>query len=132
MASPNIEFFMGDLIPGSMRTTEIQNTLEKYIEKEKLAIIDCPPGTSCSMVTAVRNSNYCILVTEPTPFGLNDLTLSIDVAKDLGIPFGVIINRDGIGNSEVEDYCNQNNIKIVAKFPYDMNIAKSYSKESNH
>ncbi|MBU4450156.1 MAG: ATP-binding protein [Actinobacteria bacterium] len=127
-ASPNIEFFMGDLKPGSMRTTEIQNALEKYIEQEKLVIIDCPPGTSCSMVTAVRNSNCCILVTEPTPFGLNDLTLSIDVVKELGIPFGVIINRDGIGNSEVENYCTQNSVKILAKFPYDMNIARSYSK----
>ena len=127
-ADKHIEFFMGDSKPGSMRTTQIQNTLEKLIEGEKLVIIDCPPGTSCSMVTAVKGSDFCILVTEPTPFGLNDLILSIEVVKQLEIPFGVIINRDGIGSKDVENYCSQNNIKILAVIPNDINIAKLYSK----
>jgi len=127
-AAKNIEFFMGDLKPGSMRTTTIQTELEKYIEKEKLAIIDCPPGTSCSMVTSVRNSDYCILVTEPTPFGLNDLMLSVDVVRSLGLPFGVIVNREGIGNNCVDDYCKENKIKILTRIRNDIEIAKIISR----
>ena len=127
-ANPGIDFFMGDLKPGNMRTTNIQNELEHYIDKDRLVIIDCPPGTSCSMVNAVRKSHYCILVTEPTPFGLNDLVLSIEVVRTIGIPFGVIINRDGIGNSDVENYCRQSKIDVLAKIPNDKGIAKLYSR----
>jgi MinD superfamily P-loop ATPase len=126
--SPGINFAMGNLKPGGTRTTAIQNELEKNIEYDNHVIIDCPPGTSCSMVMAVKNSDFCILVTEPTPFGLNDLMISVEVLKDLKIPFGVIVNRFGIGNDEVLDYCKNNNIKILAKIPNDLNIAKYYSK----
>jgi MinD superfamily P-loop ATPase len=128
MAYPDIEFFMGDLKPGSMRTTTIQGSLEKYIDSEKFVLIDCPPGTSCSMVTSVRNSDYCLLVTEPTPFGLNDLMLSVEVDKKLGIPFGVIINREGIGDEEVSSYCNENNIRLHLKIPNDIEIARIVSR----
>ncbi|MCE5329533.1 ATP-binding protein [bacterium] len=125
---PGINFLMGDLQPGSMRTTAIQNELEKNIDHDNHVIIDCPPGNSCSMVMAVRSSDFCILVTEPTPFGLNDLIISIDVLKNLKIPFGVIVNRFGIGNDEVFKYCRSNNIKILLKIPNDIEIAKYYSQ----
>lgn len=128
IAAPGIEFFMGDLRPGSMRTTTIQSSLEKYIDMDKFVIVDCPPGTSCSMVTSVRKSDYCILVTEPTPFGLNDLILSVDVVKKLGISFGVIINREGIGDEEVSNYCHKNDIKIHLKIPNDIEIARIISR----
>ncbi|MCL4384724.1 MAG: ATP-binding protein [Actinobacteria bacterium] len=125
---PGINFLMGNLKPGNMRTPTVQNELEKNIEYDNHVIIDCPPGTSCSMVMSVKNSDFCILVTEPTPFGLNDLMISVDVLKNLKIPFGVIVNRFGIGNDEVLNYCKNNNIKIIAKIPNDLNIAKYYSK----
>lgn len=127
-AKPGIDFLMGDLIPGNLRTISIQAKLEEYIDKDETVIIDCPPGTSCSMVTAVKNSDYCILVTEPTPFGLNDLEISLEVLRDLKIPHGVIINRDGIGDEAVEEFCNKGNIRILEKIPNDINIAKAYSK----
>jgi len=125
---PGINFLMGDLKPGNMRTTAIQNELEKNIEHDSHVIIDCPPGNSCSMVMAVESSDFCILVTEPTPFGLNDLIISIKVLKNLEIPFGVIINRFGIGNDEVLNYCRSNNIKILSKIPNDLGIAEYYSQ----
>jgi len=127
-AKPGIDFLMGDLIPGNLRTISIQVKLEEYIDKDETVIIDCPPGTSCSMVTAVKNSDYCILVTEPTPFGLNDLEISLEVLRNLKIPHGVIINRDGIGDGAVEEFCNKGNIRILEKIPNDINIAKAYSK----
>jgi MinD superfamily P-loop ATPase len=127
-AEPGIDFLMGDLIPGSLRTISIQSRLEDYLSRDDKVIIDCPPGTSCTMVTAVKNSDFCILVTEPTPFGLNDLEISVEVLKDLSIPFAVIINRDGIGNSCIEDFCKKYNIRILEKIPNDMKIARAYSK----
>ena len=127
-AKPNIDYYMGDLNPGSMRTVSVQAALDSYISDQGLVIMDCPPGTSCSMVFAVKDCDYCILVTEPTPYGLNDLVLSIDVLKDLKKPFGVIINRDGIGDEEVEKYCNEKSIKILEKIPDDIEIARHYSR----
>lgn len=126
-AEPGIDFLMGDLIPGSLRTISVQARLESYINRSEKVIIDCPPGTSCSMVSAVKNSDFCILVTEPTPFGLNDLEISVEVLKDLGIPHAVIINRDGIGDSAVEEFCNSNSIKILERIPNDIKIARAYS-----
>ncbi|MDZ7838049.1 MAG: ATP-binding protein [Actinomycetota bacterium] len=128
VAKPNINYYMGDLIPGSMRTVSVQSALDKDIIKSELVIIDCPPGTSCSMVFSVKDCDYCILVTEPTPYGLNDLQLSVEVLKDMGKPFGVVINRDGIGDDQVEKYCRDNYIQVLAKIPNDIEIARYYSR----
>jgi len=126
-SAPGIDFLMGNLMPGSMRTTTIQGELEKMLSSEGLVIIDAPPGNSCSMVMSVKNSDYCILVTEPTPYGFNDLLISMEVLDGLKIPYGVIINRDGIGDSSISDYCRDKNIKVHIKIPNDVQIAKCYS-----
>ena len=125
---PGIDFIKGNLIPGSMRTTTVQGELEKMLNKKGLVIIDSPPGNSCSMVMSVKNSDYCILVTEPTPYGFNDLVISMEVLDSLKISYGVIINRDGIGDLSVENYCRDKNIKLLTKIPNDIEIAKCYSK----
>lgn len=91
-------------------------------------IFDCPPGTSCPVVAATRNADLVILVTEPTPFGLNDLKLAVETMQELGKPVGVVINRDGIGNSEVEDFCIREQLPVLAKIPFDREIARRYSK----
>ena len=127
VSGPGIYFFMGELKPGYLRTISVQAELDKLIESDKLVIIDSPPGTSCPMVFSVKDSDYCILVTEPTPYGLNDLALSIEVLKGMKIPYGVIINRDGIGDDQVENYCKDKGIKILLKIPNDREIAESYS-----
>ena len=91
-------------------------------------IFDCPPGTSCPVVAASRNADFVILVTEPTPFGLNDLKLAAETMHNLGKSIGVVINRDGIGNSEVEAFCNREKLPVLAKIPFDREIARHYSK----
>lgn len=103
----------------------ISYTNEKF--PKSLKLFDAPPGTSCSFVEACRQSDFVILVTEPTPFGLNDLRLAVETLKVIKKEFAVIINRDGIGNSEVEDYCNEEAIQIITKIKNDKNVAKLYS-----
>ena len=102
--------------------------LKDYADNSKTTIIDSSPGTACPAVEAMRDSDYCILVTEPTPFGLHDLTLSVGVIREIGTPFGVVVNRDGIGDDRVEKYCKDENIPLLAKIPNDIGIAKLYSK----
>jgi MinD superfamily P-loop ATPase len=79
------------------------------------------------MVEAVRGSDFCILVTEPTPFGLYDLRIAIQVLRSMDIPFGVVINRAGIGDEKVYDYCRENEIPILLEIPYQRRIAELYS-----
>jgi MinD superfamily P-loop ATPase len=91
---------------------------------DALVIIDAPPGTSCPVVEAVRGSDYLLLVTEPTPFGLHDLRLAVTLAHELSIPAGVIINRDGIGNGEVDAFCAESGLPVLLRIPYERAIAE--------
>lgn len=91
-------------------------------------IIDAPPGTSCPVIAAVRGVSYTILVTEPTPFGLNDLKLAVAVLRRLAQPFGVIINRFDIGDNQVEEWCYAHDIPVHMKIPFDRRIAEGYSR----
>lgn len=93
-----------------------------------LKIYDTPPGTSCPVIEATKNVDLVVLVTEPTPFGLHDLKLSVEAMRQLKKDFVVVINRDGIGNSDTEDYCREENIRIIAKFPNMRKIAELYSE----
>jgi len=122
-----IDFVQGQLDIGQAMPTPIIKALKKHIDPNKQTIIDAPPGTSCAMVHSVINSDYCILVTEPTPFGLHDLKLAIGVLIKLEIPFGVIINRCDIGNSAVEDYCQSQDINALMKIQFSRKIAEGYS-----
>lgn len=96
--------------------------------RAETTIVDCPPGTSCPMVNAVRGADYCILVTEDTPFGLNDLQLSVEVLKNLGIPCGIVINKYFDGAAGVEEYAERSSVPVLLKIPYDEEIASRYSR----
>jgi len=96
--------------------------------KDEIKIFDAPPGTSCPVIEASKDSDFVILITEATPFGLNDLKLAVETMRVLKQKFGVIINRDGIGNSSVEEYCKDENIPIITKIKNDKEVAKLYSK----
>lgn len=122
-----VDFVQGRLNVGQAMPVSIIKAVKKNINDKKYTIIDAPPGTSCAMIHSVIDSDYCILVTEPTPFGLNDLKLAIDVLIKLKIPFGVIINRCDIGNNEVEKHCQKNNIEVLMKIPFSRKIAESYA-----
>ena len=104
--------------------------LKKWIapQPEQVVILDAPPGTSCPVVETVRDADFLLLVTEPTPFGLHDLRLMVEVGRTLDIPAGVIINRDGIGDSAVEDYCKQNGLPILMRIPLDRRIADGLAR----
>ena len=102
--------------------------IEKHFHKEALKFFDSPPGTSCPVIEAVKNADFVILVTEPTPFGLHDLKLAVDTLKELKIRFGVVVNRHGIGNDDVVNYCMNKNIDLIAKIPNSRSIAELYSR----
>jgi MinD superfamily P-loop ATPase len=93
-----------------------------------VTILDAPPGTSCPVVETIRGAGFVLLVTEPTPFGLHDLRLTVQVARDeLGLPLGVVINRDGVGDTGVEEYCAAEGIPILMRIPLDRRIAEAIS-----
>ncbi|MBU1368708.1 MAG: ATP-binding protein [Bacteroidetes bacterium] len=104
-----------------------QKRLQKTDPNIRLHILDCPPGTSCPVVAAVEQADFVLLVTEPTPFGLNDLRLAAKTMQQLGKAFAVVINRDGTGNQEVETWCSQQQITIAVRIPYDREIAENYA-----
>ncbi|AVQ18712.1 P-loop NTPase [Fusobacterium mortiferum] len=95
---------------------------------EKNLIIDCPPGTSCTTVAAVEKSDYAIVVTEPSPFGLSDMKLVLKLLRDLKIPFGIVINKADSKENLVENYYQEEGIEILEKIPFDRKIAKNYSE----
>ncbi|MBI9077946.1 MAG: ATP-binding protein [Desulfatibacillum sp.] len=90
-------------------------------------ILDCPPGTTCPMVEAVSGADYCILVTEPTPFGLHDLNMAAQAVRDMGIPSGVILNRAGMGDNCIQEYCRANGMTILMEIPHRREIAEGYA-----
>ena len=124
----NILFVDGKLDIGEPMSPPIIREVKKYINTDKTVIIDVPPGTSCPVIEAVKGSDFCILVTEPTPFGLYDLKLAVELIKKLEIPFGVVINQSDIGDKKVEQYCLNLNIPILMKIPFDKDIAFEYSR----
>jgi len=126
--SGNLELIQGKINVGEAMAPPVIREVKKYIDPTNIVIIDVPPGTSCPVVEAVKGSEFCLLVTEPTPFGLNDLSLAVEVVRKLGISCGVVINRVGIGDEEVEKYCHQEGIPILLKIPLVRKIALLYSK----
>ena len=122
-----IDFVHGKLRIGYVRTVSLIKEVKSHIKQDSLAIIDVPPGTSCPVVEAVKGTDFVLLVTEPTPFGLNDLKLAVGLVREMKLPFAVAINRYGIGDEEVEKYCETENIEIALKLPDDRRIAQAYS-----
>ncbi|MBU4376637.1 MAG: ATP-binding protein [Candidatus Omnitrophica bacterium] len=124
----DLQFIHGRLNIGEAMSPPIIRQVKNYINPTRTVIIDAPPGTSCPVITAVKGSDFCILVTEPTPFGLNDLILAVEVVKKLKIPFGIVINCADIGDDNVDKYCQDNKIPILLRIPFDREIALLYSK----
>jgi MinD superfamily P-loop ATPase len=125
--SGDINFVHGKLRIGNVRTVSLIKEVKRYIEEDCFSILDVPPGTSCPVVEAVKGVDYVLLVTEPTPFGLNDLKLAVGLVREMNLPFAIIVNRHGIGNEEVEEYCKAESIEIALKLPDDRRIAEVYS-----
>jgi MinD superfamily P-loop ATPase len=126
--SGSIDFIQGRLRIGEAMSPPLIRTVKKSLDPHKTVIIDAPPGTSCPVIAAVKNSDFVILVTEPTPFGLHDLTLAVEMIRALGLKFGVVINRSDIGNDAVLTYCEHEQIPILMQIKNDRRIAEAYSR----
>ncbi len=127
-SSGAVGFAHGRLTVGEAMTPPVIRTVKEHANSDDIAIVDVPPGTSCPVVEAIKGSDFCLLVTEPTPFGLNDLALAVETVQELGVPCGVVLNRAGIGDSGVVDYCSDNNIPVLLTIPLDLEIARLYSR----
>lgn len=123
-----IEFVQGILNVGEAMATPLIRAVKARAKKGGTVIIDVAPGTACPVVESLKGSDFCLLVTEPTPFGLYDLALAVETARRLYLPCGVVINRDAPGYSGTEDYCRREHIPILLKIPLDQHIAVLYSR----
>jgi len=123
-----IEFIVGRLTVGDQRATPVTSAVKDCIAEDTITILDGPPGTAYPMQETIEDSDYCILVTEPTPFGLANLQDSVETCRRMDIPCGVIINRDGVGNAGVEEYCSQENLPLLLRIPQQRSIAEAYSR----
>jgi MinD superfamily P-loop ATPase len=127
-----VEFGQGTMNVGEPMAVPIIRQLKQWVIPPNLGnrpvILDASPGTACPVVESIRGADFVLMVTEPTPFGLHDLRLAVQVARDeLGLPVGVAINRDGVGDQGVDEYCTAQSIPILMRIPLDRRIAEAYS-----
>ena len=123
----HIEFYHGLLRVGEAMSPPLIEKVKEHIANNSLNIIDAPPGTSCPVIAAIKEADYLLLVTEPTPFGLNDLKLAVETARLMGLPFGIVINRSDVGDDHTYQYAADENIPILMEIPDLRKIAEAYS-----
>jgi len=124
----NVRFVQGILDIGETMSPPVVRQVKAAAPPADLLIVDAPPGTSCPVIESVRGSDFVLLVTEPTPFGLSDLKLAVEMVRALKIPFGVVINRADLGNDQTHSYCRSQRIGVLAEIPDDRKIAEGYSR----
>jgi MinD superfamily P-loop ATPase len=127
-----VEFAQGTMNVGQPMAVPIIRQLKRWVmppaPTDRPVILDAPPGTACPVVESMRGADFVLMVTEPTPFGLHDLRVAVEVARDeLGLPVGVVVNRDGVGDEGVDEYCAAEDIPILMRIPLDRRIAEAYS-----
>jgi MinD superfamily P-loop ATPase len=129
-ADSGIHFARGVMNVGEPMATPIIRQLKKWAtpKPDQTVIMDAPPGTSCPVVESVRGADFLLLVTEPTPFGLHDLKLAAQVGRELSIPMGVVVNRDGIGDSGVDEFCETEGLPILMRIPFERAIAEGVAQ----
>ena len=120
-------FGHGKLTIGDIHSVALIHQVKTLSLDEGIVILDAPPGTSCPVIEAVKDADFVLLVTEPTPFGLNDLKLAVDMVRKLTIPFAVVINRSRPDDRMTHDYCKHENIEVIFEVPDDRRIAEAYS-----
>ncbi|HPA15402.1 MAG TPA: ATP-binding protein [Desulfobacterales bacterium] len=123
-----IEFIHGKLRVGEAMSPPLIRKVRSFTRPDKLTIIDAPPGTSCPVIAAMKDTDFVVLVTEPTPFGLHDLELAVGAVRVLDIPCGLIINRSDMGDHKVRSYADEQGLPILMEIPFDKRIAVAYSR----
>ncbi len=132
-AMSNIDFWDGLLNLGEATPVPVikdlkDKALENYDKEKDFVLIDSPPGTSCPVIESIRGSDYAVLITEPTPYGLADLKLMVEVVEEFKIPFGVVVNKANLGDKDIYRYLDSRSIEIIAEIPFDREGAKLYSQ----
>jgi MinD superfamily P-loop ATPase len=123
-----VHFVHGRLRVGEAMAPPLIRRVRQEAQDGALTIIDAPPGTSCPVVTALWGSDLVILVTEPTPFGLNDLELAVGAGREMHLPMGLVINRADMGDRRVHDFAARENLSILLEIPFDKRVAKTYAR----
>lgn len=124
----NLSFVHGRLRIGEAMSPPLIRKVREQQESSGTIIIDAPPGTSCPVIASIKNTDFVIMVTEPTPFGLHDLKLGVEAVKLLGIPKGLVINRSDMGDDSVKQYAEQEELPVLMEIPFDRKIAELYSR----
>ncbi len=123
-----LELVCGTLKIGEAMSPPLIRKVRSFAGQEKITIIDAPPGTSCPVIASLKETDFVLLVTEPTPFGLHDLKLAVEAVRVLNIPGGLVINRSDIGDNRVTEYAHEENLPILMEIPFDRKIAEAYSR----
>jgi len=123
-----IDFVHGRLNVGEPMATPVIRAVKAHLHGKRLTIIDAAPGTACPVVEAVKGSDFCLLATEPTPFGLSDLGMAVEVMEKMAVPCGVVINRSGDGDEATEAFCASKNLPLLGCIPFDRRIAEAYAR----
>lgn len=121
-------FMQGRLNIGEPATIPIIKKLKQSVRKDVPVILDCSPGASCTVVQTIEGCDFCLLVTEPTPFGLHDLKIAVSLVRKVGIPFGVVVNKAMTEDQSIQAYCRQEGIDVMMEISYKREIAENYSK----
>jgi MinD superfamily P-loop ATPase len=123
-----VEFIHGKLRVGEAMSPPLIKAVLALRDPAKITIVDAPPGTSCPVIETMKPADFILLVTEPTPFGLNDLKLAVGAARILNIPCGLVINRSDIGDDKVKEFANREDLPVLLEIPFDRRIAEAYSR----
>jgi MinD superfamily P-loop ATPase len=121
-------FAHGRLNIGEAMSPPLIRNVLKHTSMDSINIIDAPPGTSCPVITSIRKADFIVLITEPTPFGLNDLGLALDMVRELSVPYGVVINRAEPHNDDAQTFCKEKHVTLLSQIPDNRLIAESYSR----
>jgi MinD superfamily P-loop ATPase len=124
----DLELVYGEINVGEPLAVPLISAVKKHLREDSIVILDAPPGTACPVVETIYGADFCLLVTEPTPFGLHDLQVVVEVVRELGVPMGVVVNFAGIGDRGVYAFCLENEIPIMMEIPFNRRIAELYSR----
>lgn len=123
-----IQFAEGRLRTGETATVDVIRAVRRHETNADITILDAPPGTSCPVVATLEGVDRVLLVTEPTPFGMNDLRLAVEMAQALDVGIGVVINRDGSGDDRIDRYCASMRLPIAGRIADSRRVAEAYSR----
>jgi MinD superfamily P-loop ATPase len=126
--SEGVTLIQGRLDIGVAMAPPLILAVRELVKEGRTVILDAPPGTSCPVIATLRGADFVVLVTEPTPFGLHDLQLAVDMVRELSLPLGVVINRMGVGDDRVHRFCSEQGLPVLLEIPDDRRIAEAYSR----